>query len=64
MSPPAIPPSQRLLVSPAEAAQLLGIGRSRLYEEITSGALRSFTLGRRRLIRIEAIHEWLERHAG
>lgn len=49
----------RLAYSPAEVARLLGIGRTRLYEEIGSGALRSFCLGRRRLIRIEAIRDWL-----
>lgn len=49
----------RLAVSPAEAARLLGIGRTRLYEELATGALPSFHLGRRRLIRIAAIEAWL-----
>lgn len=48
-----------LAVSPAEAARLLGIGRTRLYEELGSGALPSFSLGRRRLIRVAALEAWI-----
>lgn len=49
----------RLTVSPEEAANLLGIGRTRLYEELGSGALPSFHVGRRRLIRLSAIEDWI-----
>lgn len=48
-----------IAVSPAEAARLIGLGRTRLYEEISSGALRTFRLGRRRMISIAAIKEWV-----
>lgn len=48
-----------LAVSPAEAARLAGIGRTTLYEAIGSGALRSLKLGKRRLITIDALREWL-----
>ena len=48
-----------LAVSPAEAARLLGIGRTRLYEELGSGAIPSFSLGRRRLIRVAALEAWM-----
>lgn len=51
-----------LAVSPAEAARILGIGRTHLYELIGTGALRSVRLGSRRLIPIAALEECLARH--
>lgn len=39
-----------LLLSVDTAAQLLGIGRSKCYELVTSGALRSVRIGRARRI--------------
>lgn len=62
MHPRAIPRPPEplpLAVSPADAARLLGIGRTRLYEELGSGAIPSFHLGRRRLIRIAALEAWM-----
>lgn len=59
---PTLQPSPldpRLAVSPAEAARLAGIGRTTLYEALGSGALRSLKIGKRRLITIEALKEWL-----
>ena len=50
---------ERLAVSPAEAARLTGIGRTTLYQALGSGTLRSFKIGKRRLIKIEALHDWL-----
>ena len=49
----------RLAVSPGEAARISGLGRTTLYEAIGSGALRSLKIGKRRLITIEALREWL-----
>jgi excisionase family DNA binding protein len=49
----------RLAVSPAEAARLAGIGRTTLYEALSCGALRSLKIGKRRLITIEALKDWL-----
>ena len=49
----------RLAVSPGEAARLSGLGRTTLYEAIGSGALRSLKIGKRRLITVEALKEWL-----
>lgn len=40
-----------------EAAELLRIGRSAAYDLIRTGQLRSFKLGRRRLVPREAIAE-------
>lgn len=50
---------QRLAVSPDEAARLIGVGRTKLYEAIGSGALRSSKIGKRRVITIVALSEWL-----
>jgi excisionase family DNA binding protein len=50
---------ERLAVSPADAARLTGVGRTKLYEAIGSGALRSLKIGKRRLIMIEALRDWL-----
>jgi excisionase family DNA binding protein len=50
---------ERLAVSPADAARLTGVGRTKLYEAIGSGALRSLKIGKRRLITIEALRDWL-----
>jgi excisionase family DNA binding protein len=52
--------ADRLAVSPAEAARLAGVGRTTIYEAIGSGALRSLKIGKRRLIMIVSIREWLE----
>lgn len=63
MKEEAMPPAQqpeRLAVSPAEAARLLGIGRTFLYEVMRSGKLRNIKVGARRLIPLSAIRELLE----
>jgi excisionase family DNA binding protein len=52
--------ADRLAVSPAEAARLAGVGRTTIYKAIGSGALRSLKIGKRRLILIVSIREWLE----
>jgi len=43
---------ERLLVRPAEAAAMLGVSRSKIYELINSGAVPSVRLEDGRLIRI------------
>jgi len=55
---PAHPP---LAYSPADAAQVLGISRARLYQLIDDGTVPSVKLGRRRLIRHEALVDLLNR---
>ena len=52
---------ERLVYSPSEAAELLGIGRTKIYQEIASGSLTSFTLGRRRLVSAEDLHIWIQK---
>jgi len=53
------PPTPPIAVSPDEAARLAGIGRTSLYAALAKGDLKSIKIGSRRLIKIEAIHEWL-----
>jgi excisionase family DNA binding protein len=47
------------LLSVDEAAALLGIGRSRLYDEIAALRVRSVKVGRRRLVPSGAIAEFI-----
>ncbi|MDO8120639.1 helix-turn-helix domain-containing protein [Isoptericola sp. b490] len=50
----------RLLYCPADAARLLSIGRSTLYELLDSGALPSVKIGRARRIPREALFAYLD----
>ncbi|MGC6499972.1 MAG: helix-turn-helix domain-containing protein [Henriciella sp.] len=57
----------RLALSPGEASKSIGIGLTKLYEAISSGELKSFKIGTRRLIRVSALEAWLasfEQEAG
>jgi len=47
------------LLSVREACRLLGLSRTTLYEKMSSGRLRSVTVGRRRLIPREAIDDFV-----
>lgn len=44
-----------LAVSVMEAAGLAGVGRTTIYEAIQQGTLKSLKIGKRRLIRTEAL---------
>ena len=55
-------PPRPLAVSPAEAARLIGIGRTKLYQALGSSALPSFRIGTRRLIKLADLEAWLEGH--
>jgi excisionase family DNA binding protein len=54
---------ERLLYTPEEAAGLLGLGRSKTYELLSAGAIRSIRVGRLRRIPAEALREWIEKRA-
>jgi excisionase family DNA binding protein len=54
------PSDMPLAVSPADAARMVGIGRTKLYEALGSGSLTSFKIGTRRLIRVSTLQDWLE----
>lgn len=65
MSAQEAPPNalvEPIAVSPAEAARLVGIGRTTLYAAISSGELSSLKLGKRRLIVVAALRAWLQGH--
>ena len=47
------------LLSVDEAAAALGIGRSRLYDELTAQRVRSVKVGRRRLVPSGAIADYI-----
>lgn len=52
----------KLAVSVIEAAGLAGVGRTTIYEAIQDGTLKSLKIGKRRLIRTEALRDWLAAH--
>ena len=54
--------SPRLTRKPEEAAPMLGIGRNGVYTLVRSGQLRSIKVGRKILIPLSAIEEFLNGH--
>lgn len=50
---------QRLTRKPEEAGQILGIGRNGVYELLRNNKLRSIKVGRKILIPLSAIEEFL-----
>lgn len=54
-------PLARMGHSPAEAALMIGCGRTKLFELIKAGALRSRKLGRLTIVEAESIHEFFQR---
>jgi excisionase family DNA binding protein len=51
----------KLLLSAEEAADMLAIGRSKVFEMMASGELESFTIGRRRVLPVAGLREFVER---
>lgn len=51
----------QLAVSPEVAADITDLGRTKIYQAISSGDLPSLKFGKRRLIRVAAIEDWLAR---
>jgi excisionase family DNA binding protein len=49
----------KLLLTPVEAAKALGIGRSKVYELIQAGQLKSVRIGSCRRIPLDALHDFL-----
>ena len=49
-------------VSVDEAARRAGVSRAFLYERLAAGELPSIKLGKRRLVRVEALRAWLASH--
>jgi excisionase family DNA binding protein len=59
----AIPFAQRLSCTIAEACEVTGLGRTKLYELIGDGHLATSTVGRRRLVLVQSILTLLESHS-
>lgn len=57
--PASVENPQRLTRKPEEAAPMLGVGRCGVYALIRSGQLRSVRVGRKILIPLSAIEEFL-----
>ena len=55
-----IPFEQRLSCTIAEACEATGLGRTKLYMLIDAGALRTVTVGRRRLVLMESLRAILK----
>jgi len=53
-----------LLICPEDAAHVLGIGRTKVYELIRSGALRSVRVGGLRRIPVAALADFVARLEG
>ena len=50
---------EKLLLSPAEVASSLGLGRTKIFELMQSGRLESCTIGRRRVVPREALENFV-----
>ncbi|WP_347269710.1 helix-turn-helix domain-containing protein [Rhizorhabdus histidinilytica] len=52
------------LCSILDAANMLGIGRTKLYEMLTTGELVSMQIGKRRLVKVDSITAFIQRATG
>ncbi len=52
---------EKLLLSPEEAAELLGVGRSRLYDLMRKRELLSVQIGKSRRVPVAALRAYVER---
>jgi excisionase family DNA binding protein len=51
-------PTSPLLVTIPNALRLVEVGRSYLYELLSSGAIRSVRAGKRRLVDVSSLNKW------
>lgn len=51
----------RLLLRPIEAAEAIGIGRSKVYELLASGELPSIRIGSSVRVPVDALRDWIAR---
>lgn len=56
---PRASPSESPVVSVNEGCRIAGIGRTKLYELIKDGTVKTATIGRRRLVLVASIYEML-----
>lgn len=55
---------EKMLLKPSEAAEILGIGRTRTYEMLASGELPSIRMGRSIRVPVAALKRWVEERQG
>lgn len=48
----------------AEVQKMMPLGRTRLYEEVNSGRLRTFRIGRATFVAVEDFDAWLAKYRG
>lgn len=53
-------PVDRILYRPVEAAEAIGVSRSRIYELVNSGEIPSIKVGNVTRIPVDKLHEWVE----
>jgi excisionase family DNA binding protein len=51
---------EKLFVKPSEAADALGLGRSKTYQLIASGTLPSVRIGKSIRVPVEALRRWAD----
>lgn len=52
-------PTPKMLLTPAEACDSLGIGRTVYFQLVKEGRLRTVTIGRSRRVTVEALAEFV-----
>lgn len=57
-----LPPMDKLLLRPTEAADLIGVGRSKIYELISKREIPSVRLGGSVRIPIDGLRDWIAAH--
>jgi excisionase family DNA binding protein len=50
----------RLLLRPIEAAEAIGVGRSKMYELLASGELPSVRIGSSIRVPVDQLREWIQ----
>lgn len=56
--------SNRLAVSPSEAARMLGVSKPKIYDLIRQEDFPAFKLGTRTLIAVDGLRQWVADQAG
>jgi excisionase family DNA binding protein len=54
---------ERLLLRPTEAAEVIGIGRSKMYELLARGEVPSVRVGGALRVPLARLREWIDRKA-
>jgi excisionase family DNA binding protein len=55
--------ADRLTYRPSEVRRLIGLGRTKVGELLSSGEIESFVVGRARLVTRASIERWVSHHA-